>query len=129
MALKYGSGFQTIKELRYSETEVLSLLQLPEKYRNISNKVVLHPSLVDGAFQTVIGLMVGIGKGREMLYLPYALGEIEIIKPLCEMCYVYVLKNTEKKSNSDIKKFDILILDKEGQILIKIKDFSSYNFV
>jgi polyketide synthase PksL len=74
------------------------------------------------AFQIVIGLV-----GKDALtkpYLPFAIDTIEIIRPLPYTCYVYVEPTqAEEKTQVDIKKFNITLLNKKGNIFIKIKNF------
>ena len=54
--LQLGPGFRVIRELYSNETEVLSLLKLPEELEHGFEDFVLHPSLLDGVLQSGIGL-------------------------------------------------------------------------
>jgi len=79
-----------LKEIyRNGGSESLALLELPESLRGEFRKYVLHPSLMDGALQSVAG-MGKSGEAEEGMYLPFSLGEVEIIKPLAERCWVWV---------------------------------------
>ncbi|PKM94865.1 MAG: hypothetical protein CVU84_08035 [Firmicutes bacterium HGW-Firmicutes-1] len=113
----YGNSFQTITKLYSNDQEALGLLTLPEQLKNNFNKFILHPSIMDGALQTV----AGIGEDDKTTYLPFALGEVEIIGDLVEECYVYT---TLSKSEAKVKKFKVEILDNKGNVLVRIKDFS-----
>jgi len=117
-SLNYGPSFQTIQALYRNDTEALSRLQLPPALKDDFNDLVLHPSLMDGALQTVIGLM-----GQTTTpYIPFALGEVEWVKPLSETGYAYVSK--ANNADSAIKKFNISILDETGEVRIRLSDFS-----
>ncbi|RKZ92367.1 MAG: hypothetical protein DRR19_04435 [Candidatus Parabeggiatoa sp. nov. 1] len=118
--LNYGPGFQTIQALHRNDTEALSRLQLPKVLTDGFNDFVLHPSLIDGTLQTVIGLTNQTDSNTS--YLPFALGEVELLKPLPETCYAYV--RWANSADSAITKFHIEILDEKGGVLVRLKDFS-----
>ncbi len=82
--ITYGPGFQSIKTLSYNEKEALSRIELPSELEERFSDYVLHPSLMDGALQTVMGLMVSTANDNT-LYLPFSMGEVEIIKQIREV--------------------------------------------
>ena len=55
--LEYGTGFRVIQEIRYSQREVLSVVQVPQEWG--ADKYRLHPALVDGALQSLA--VIGAG--------------------------------------------------------------------
>ncbi|PKM52638.1 MAG: hypothetical protein CVV02_00440 [Firmicutes bacterium HGW-Firmicutes-7] len=113
----YGRSFQTITDFYSNHSEALSLLKLPEQLSKHFSEFILHPSLMDGALQTV----AGIGKEDQATYLPFSIGEIEIIGNLVEECYVYAIL---AENQGKVKKYKVEILDRLGNVLIRIKDFS-----
>ncbi|MDM5187018.1 SDR family NAD(P)-dependent oxidoreductase [Bacillus sp. DX4.1] len=119
--LHLGSSFQVIQERFGNNKEFVSTIQLPQKLIDGSDKFELHPSLMDGAFQTAL-----LGKGYKELYVPFSIDEVEIFRNLKNAYYVYAIctKDTEGK----LGKFDIYILDETGQVLVKIKDFIAKPF-
>ncbi|MEW6381385.1 MAG: polyketide synthase dehydratase domain-containing protein, partial [bacterium] len=149
--LKYGPGFQTIRELFFNGKEALARLEVPQNLKGSIQEFGLHPSLMDGALQTVAGLMASQSEGQEKssadaLYLPFALGEVEIISPLLpETCYAYVTVAEDKpgkklsardlpardlpaenlpSARSRVKRYNIQLADEDGQVLVSMKDFS-----
>jgi len=120
LGLQYGPGFQSIQTLYRNNTEALSHLVLPASLQSGFNDFVLHPALMDGALQTVIGLM---GSGTSGTPLPFALAEVSLIKPLPEKCYAYVTLTPESR-DLNVKKFHLWFVDDRGQVLLKLKDFS-----
>ncbi|MEW6381937.1 MAG: alpha/beta fold hydrolase [bacterium] len=134
--LKYGPGFQTIRELFFNGKEALARLEVPQNLKGSIQEFGLHPSLMDGALQTVAGLMASQSEGQEKssadaLYLPFALGEVEIISPLLpETGYAYatVADDQSGKSlpsaRSRVKRFNIQLADETGQVLVSMRDFS-----
>ncbi|MBF0397095.1 MAG: SDR family oxidoreductase [Desulfobacterales bacterium] len=115
--LNYGPSFQTIKKLYCNKNEALSYLSLPDLIKTNSSDFILHPSIIDGAFQTASGLQ-GL-YDPSVPYLPFSLGELYLIKEIPINCYVYVTLN-----HSNIIKLNIMILNEEGEVVLKMKDFS-----
>ena len=85
---------------------------------------MLHPSLLDGALQTVMGVLNKSDPDRAPIaHLPFVLDELTWHKPLNDTCYVYV----RRKADSDaagMRRFDILILDDGGQVVVKIDNYT-----
>ncbi|MCP3682244.1 MAG: SDR family NAD(P)-dependent oxidoreductase, partial [bacterium] len=121
--LQYGPSFKSIQEINHNGIEALSFLELPSECKDSFAEYELHPSLMDGALQTVMGVMVSSTVG-DTPYLPFALGEVEVLKPLSEKCYAYVTQ-AEKPSTTSatVKKFNIQLIDEQGQVLVGMKDF------
>jgi polyketide synthase PksN len=64
----------------------------------------------------------GIGNREGRLYVPFALGHLEIIRPVTEVCYAHAVISPESLG-SEVTKFNITILDERGEELVRIKDF------
>ena len=124
---KYGPSFQTIKEFHLSETFALAKLEIAGHLKAGFDQYMLHPSLIDGALQTVAGLMGSVEPGTP--YLPFAIDELQVIKPLTYHCYVYVEFAEEgQQGRSDIKKFNIQLLNRKGTPLVQVKNFYARAF-
>ncbi|MEK1831020.1 polyketide synthase dehydratase domain-containing protein [Priestia megaterium] len=117
----YGSTFQSIQRIYSNSQEALSHLELPSQCIENFDEFVLHPSLMDGAFQTLLGLVNSNGSDSAELYVPFSIKEIEIKDSLKEKCYVYVTL-IENKKNS--KTFNLQVMDEEGKVLVVIKQLS-----
>jgi acyl transferase domain-containing protein/SAM-dependent methyltransferase len=120
---EFGNSFQVVQEWFGNQTESLSTLKLPSKLKEGWKEFVLHPSLLDGSLQTA---SVGLFKEAQTLYVPFTIGELEILRPLTENCHVYATL-ADKKSHgldSNVKAFNIQITDESGQVLVRIKNFS-----
>ncbi|MBF0397987.1 MAG: SDR family NAD(P)-dependent oxidoreductase, partial [Desulfobacterales bacterium] len=115
--LLYGQTFQTIESISTNGTEGLSHIRLPKILYKDFNEFTLHPSLIDGAFQTAIGLI-----NTKEIYFPFKIKEITLNHPLPKQCYIYVISNGG--SNNKIKTFDIKISDEAGQVVIQMKEVS-----
>ena len=123
----YGPAFQTIQELYINNSYALSKLKIASHLMDGFDQFILHPSLLDGALQTIAGLIGSVESDKP--HLPFAIDEIEILRPMPQTCYVYVeCADSEKSILSGIKKFNIQLLNEEGDILIKIRNFYARAF-
>jgi len=128
MGLEYGASFQPVKEVYSNGREALARLELPAGLEGEEQRFYLHPSLTDGALQTLIGLL-----GEEEItrpWVPFSLGELELRGPLPRQCYAHavLLEPAEKRENAagpGVKRFDILLLDPAGEVLVGMKNFSA----
>ena len=122
LGLHLGPSFQVLQEVYKNDTEVLGVLKIPDARIGDFDDYILHPSLVDGSFQAVMGAQLGGGAEGGMV-VPYSLGEVEILHPLTKTCFSYVVDATnDKKSGAKLSKKNVLIVDEEGKILTRIRD-------
>jgi polyketide synthase PksN len=122
---RYGPCFQTIQEMHVGSDFVLAKLKLAEDLKDDFDQYILHPCIIDGALQTVIGLAAN-GRAEpgesDTPYLPFALGQVEVLRPLSESCYVHVDRATSK-GHSDVMQFNIRILNDSGEVLARLDNF------
>lgn len=119
--LNYGPCFQTIEQMHVGQGFVLSRLVLAQELLDSFEQYILHPCLVDGALQSVIGIATG---GEEHTpYLPFALDEVAILRPMRETCYAYVEAAASNGAGGDIKQFNIAILSESGDVLVRLNNF------
>lgn len=121
--LNYGTSFQTIQGIYFNREETLVELSLPPHLKENQSEYGLHPSLLDGAFQAVIGLL--IDKNSTSTYLPFSLGEVILVRPLTDKCYAHVTWAEQQPTGPEtMYSFMINILDKEGQVLVQLNNFT-----
>ncbi len=116
MGIEYGPGHRGIEMIYCGEGEVLAKLAMPSEVKEEAGEYVLHPSMMDSAFQSVIGLG-GSGGGAA---LPFAIDEVEIRGSCVESMWA-VIRNSEGGND---KKFDIDLCDEEGKICVRMKGLS-----
>lgn len=120
--LQYGASFQTIQELHVGGDFALAKLRLAEALAPELDQYILHPSLIDGALQAVIGL--ASEGSADAPYLPFALDEVEIVQPLATVCYAHVeLAAAEHSARTQIKRFNIRLLSESGETLVRLSNF------
>ncbi|MBU3187800.1 type I polyketide synthase [Clostridium estertheticum] len=117
IGLEYGTTFQSIQKLYNNKNEALSEIELPLICSENATEFLLHPSLIDGALQTAMAL-VEI-KNNKVVYMPFSLGKIEIVKKIKNKCYVYV---TQVGNEGKINKYNIQMIDESGQLLVNMKE-------
>jgi acyl transferase domain-containing protein len=117
--LQYGPSFQTVQELYVNGSFALSKLTVAEHLHGEFGEFVLHPSIVDGALQTVAGL-VG-SRDATSVHLPFAVDEIVLIRPLVRTCYAYAERaDVQTQSRGGVAKFNIRILNESGDVLVRM---------
>lgn len=124
LGLDLGPTFQALREVHRNPAEsfeVLGALRIPEGDALRFDEFVLHPSLVDSSFQAAMGARLA-GTSGEM-YVPYSLGEVEILHPLTPVCYSYVTEaKDERKTASNLSKMNVLIVDETGRVLVRVRE-------
>ncbi|WP_198119457.1 SDR family NAD(P)-dependent oxidoreductase [Massilia rhizosphaerae] len=118
----YGPAFRTMRKLHIGASFALSTLSLADGQGEGVEDFILHPSLVDGALQTVAG-MAGGGEAS-VPYLPFAIDEIEILHPLSRTCHVHVEEAEPRAAGrADVRKFNIRIANERGLVLVALNKF------
>lgn len=87
IGIDYGPAHRVLRSLALGRDaqgrpQVLGELALPDGLLGGLPAFGLHPSLLDGAFQATIGMMLEAGEGQETA-LPFALDQVEIHGPCC----------------------------------------------
>ena len=126
--LHYGPTFQTIKNLFCNEHEVLSELELPVSAREDADALVLHPSVVDGALQSLMGFVDGCLDPQcvdRRPLVPFALKELLIYDPLPKATYSYVTRSKRAVSGDETLLCDIAITDRNGQVKARLKQLAA----
>ena len=120
MGIYHGNSMRTIKEAYAGESGCLSRLYL-EAVRE-PKEYILHPAIMDGILQTVIGITAVREKLKEEPFVPYSIGELNINGPLEKSCFVRFTTGSEKN------KFNATVFNENGKVLIVIKDYVIKNY-
>ncbi|MGY2288359.1 SDR family NAD(P)-dependent oxidoreductase [Pseudomonas sp. SDO528_S397] len=122
--LVYGPGLRTLETLYFNADESLARLVLPHALRHDLAAYTLHPSLMDGALQSLLGLLGDPSKDNT-LYIPYALGEITVYAALTATCYAYArVTGNHGSTQFAEKRFDIDLVSDDGQVLASMRSLS-----
>lgn len=128
MGLSYGPSHRAIVSLDCGSDEpgyprVSGQLHLPPAAGPLTD-FVLHPSLLDGAFQCALGTALdedGAGSGGAAL--PFALDRIDVFAPCTREMTVSV--RSSGASVRRIQKLDIDLMDADGMVCIRMSGFAT----
>ncbi|HEY0946763.1 MAG TPA: SDR family NAD(P)-dependent oxidoreductase, partial [Opitutaceae bacterium] len=126
MGLEYGPALRSIVEVHPGAMETLARLKLPESARAGAERLVLHPSLLDGALQSLVGLGDGAaGAGEGATYVPFSLEEARVYARVPASAWAYVQRIDNAASGSDhAAKFNVRIAGDDGGIVADLRGLS-----
>ena len=123
MGLSYGPAFRVIERIHVGDRRVLAELHLPETVSDTFGRFVLHPSMMDAAQQSAIGLMMHDSLPEPSL--PFALDELWVYGACTETMRCFVRRSEGSKDFDRMLKLNIDLCDSQGNIRVKIKGFTS----
>ncbi|MBB6023618.1 acyl transferase domain-containing protein/NADPH:quinone reductase-like Zn-dependent oxidoreductase [Paenibacillus sp. JGP012] len=117
----YGPDFRSIKALRLNaeRSESVAELCLPDGVKGEAATFGIHPSLLDGAWQSLLGF---VGQESESgTYLPIGFEEVEIYRKLTgnAVCHMAMTSNEAMR-----KSFDLVIYDEDGELALWMRGFT-----
>jgi acyl transferase domain-containing protein/acyl carrier protein/SAM-dependent methyltransferase len=120
LGLSYGSGFQTVRQIWATEGWALARLELNSAWAR-DRDYTWHPGLLDGALQSIAGLVVGKAAGG--IQLPFSMGKLWSLGRLGSQCFAWV-RQSEAPANgsSNVRKFEVTLMDESGNALIQMED-------
>lgn len=131
MGIDYGPGFKGIKEIYATEYDVLAKICLPSSVHHTEEEFVLHPSLLDAGFHASIGFLgeairelASGNRSSSSLGLPFALQELDIIRPFAPEMWSYIRYAKDNGTDDKITTYDIDFCDELGNICVRIKGAS-----
>ncbi|MCP5007027.1 MAG: SDR family NAD(P)-dependent oxidoreductase, partial [Planctomycetes bacterium] len=145
MGIEYGEGHRGIRKIYQGEGQVLARLSLPPSVQDTQSEYVLHPSLMDSALQSSIGLMLnngvlakgsetppGIGRWPSSIdrwtlrpSLPFALESLEILAPCTKEMHAWVCHSSGSVAPDKVQKLDIDLCDEQGNVCVKMRGFAA----
>jgi acyl transferase domain-containing protein len=119
--LQYGPSFQTLQEIYINGAFALSKSEIPDHLKGDFDQFILHPSMIDGALQTIAALAGGADSTTP--HVPFALDEVEIVHPLSQTCYAYAeYADSHMRNHTGARKFNIRILNESGKVLLTLRN-------
>lgn len=110
--LHYGTAFRPIQQVFRGEDQILVKIQAQTSV----NSYALHPTLLDAAFQSLIGI---VDADDERSFIPVALGRMDFYKTPDENLWAY---SQIKQRNANSITADICLCNDNGELLVVIKD-------
>ncbi|MCR8993899.1 SDR family NAD(P)-dependent oxidoreductase [Brevibacillus laterosporus] len=128
MGIEYGAGHRGIENIYIGTGQALAKLMIPSTVTNTKDDYILHPSIMDSAFQACIGLVDGVEEGRlssAKPTLPFALHEIEIFGGCKPSMWAFIRDAAGNHTEDKFQKFDIDLCDDQGKVCVRMKALSS----
>ncbi|WP_096716360.1 SDR family NAD(P)-dependent oxidoreductase [Paraburkholderia acidicola] len=123
MGIAYGPAHRGFVQAAIGEGELLAELCLPAAVQVDAHAYVLHPSLLDAAFQATLGLyLLGSRADSAQAMLPFALETLEIHRACGERVWAWI---RSKGARGGVEKFDIELCDAQGRLCVRMLGFSS----
>ncbi|HEX7312484.1 MAG TPA: SDR family NAD(P)-dependent oxidoreductase, partial [Pyrinomonadaceae bacterium] len=123
----YGEGFRGISALfqgrgQRGEPLVLAKLSLPHAVSHTGPEFYLHPSLLDAALQSSLGLLHRQGSARAII--PFAADEIEVYRRTAPSMWAVVSRQSGDAEGDALLKVDVTVCDEGGEVCARLKGFS-----
>ncbi|MGD9364366.1 MAG: SDR family NAD(P)-dependent oxidoreductase [Desulfobacteraceae bacterium] len=124
--LAYGPAFRVVENILYNDKEALAEIELTIPERTTSGDFYLHPTLLDGAFQTIAGFVRGGGTEHSRLEIPFLLKKISWFSPLRGRCYVHMTIGGQSIARPNaVKSYDIAVARSDGRMVVKMEGFTT----
>ena len=124
MGLIYGPSFQGITAIHRGSDQVLAHLRLPSTVEDTSGDYWLHPSLMDGALQAVVGLIDDASERSNEPRLPFALESLRIVSPCTREMVAWVRYSPGSQARDYVFKLDIDLCDERGNVCVQLRGLS-----
>nr|QZA73306.1 type I polyketide synthase [Streptomyces sp.] len=129
MGLDYGPAHRGVESVAIGDGQALARLRLPSGTTADADGYVLHPSLLDAALQSTVGLLGRDGDGAEpapaTLHLPFALDELDVLGPCTPRMWAWVRYGDGDRPDLGIRKLDIDLLDDAGLPRCRLRGLTS----
>jgi len=119
--LHVGPTFMPMQEILLNKGEALATLTLPESIKDTLDDYVLHPTLLTGVFQTALISNRFNDNSQTARFIPMGIDVLEIFGPVTDRCIIY---SKSSKSNTNLKKYDLLVCREDGLITVSLKGFA-----
>jgi acyl transferase domain-containing protein/enoyl-CoA hydratase/carnithine racemase/aryl carrier-like protein len=124
MGLQYGLAHQGITAMHLGDGQLLAHLRLPDVLARDERDYVLHPSLIDGALQASIGLIVDGDRLPDGPPLPFVVELLRVLSPCTDEMTAWVRLDANSASARSAK-VDIDLCDRSGKVCVQVRGFAS----
>ena len=136
LSINYGPAHRGIESILYGvdrngdlgqeqTPQVLAKLSLPDVVSDTLQDYTLHPSMLDSALQSCIGLMFASKTSTDNPSLPFAIDSLKIYQPCCNQMWAWIRYAKGNSVNSRVQRIDIDLYDSLGDTCVTIRGFSS----
>jgi polyketide synthase PksN len=123
LGLKYGPTMRVLREVYRGRGEALAWLKVPEGVSGTLGEYVLHPSVLDGALQSALGLLEG--EEEVGLRVPYALERLSVWGSCAGEMWSWVRYVGGGDGSGKVVKVDIDVCDASGRVCAELRGLST----
>ncbi|WP_327320411.1 SDR family NAD(P)-dependent oxidoreductase [Streptomyces sp. NBC_01235] len=113
--IEHGPSLRALGRIRSGDGQVLAELERPAA-APLLEQCLLHPSLLDGALQTVAGLTLGAGPQGAPAGVPFAVDTVEVFHRCPERIWVRTRPGTRGAGT-----YDIDLCAEDGTVCVRIQ--------
>ncbi|ACE84705.1 SDR family NAD(P)-dependent oxidoreductase [Cellvibrio japonicus] len=119
----YGAAFRCVTSARVTPERAIAEIQLPAHLESGFTDYVLHPALVDAAFQSTLALVFCEMENLDKRgFYPFSIQALTLHRPLTPKARVIVSPVPAPQHN--MMSFDIQMMDEQGNLLVDIARFT-----
>ncbi len=120
----FGPRWAVLKEQAFGATEAYALLDLPAAFVGDLDSYALHPALLDIATGHAMELIDGYAKSGSDLWIPVSYERVRVYASLPQSIFSWVRSRGGNHIGDATASFNILIADRDGNVLIDIENFT-----
>jgi polyketide synthase PksJ len=121
LGIHYGPGHRGIRAIWSGNAGVLAHLELPATVSSTISDFVVHPSLLDSAFQAAVGVALQGGQDPAQLGappVPFALERLEIHAACGPVAWAHLV-STSSPSREGLRRIDLVLCDDQGRVCLE----------
>lgn len=125
IGFEYGESLTVIGDCLKSEDEYVAEMNLPPSISSCLNSHSLHPSILDGALQTVALCCANIQENElQKRPIPVRIASLKVYKPMEPK--MHIIGKRMQSTSSGIS-LNLFIVNEDGEIVIEIKGYEIKN--
>jgi acyl transferase domain-containing protein len=118
----YGPAFRGLTEIRYQDRQVLGHIRLPDALAADTNRMLVHPALLDACLQLIGVAVEGVpaaGEGRR-LYLPVGFERYVVHRRAGSRAWAHVTVAPVAEDATDLVA-EVILIDEEGNQIAELR--------
>nr|WP_158700732.1 SDR family NAD(P)-dependent oxidoreductase [Bacillus paralicheniformis] len=130
IGFEYGPSHQGIEKVCFGSDRMLVKIVLPESVTDTKNHFIMHPSVLDAAFQATIVFTQFDRNGKDSSLslkpiLPFAVDELQVMGSCSTNMWAIISYSDSTRAENKNAKVDIRLCDEHGNVRVYIKGFST----
>ncbi|MCX7293779.1 MAG: SDR family NAD(P)-dependent oxidoreductase, partial [Janthinobacterium sp.] len=119
--LTLGPGMQAIEALYPGDSVALARLVMPASVAAEMSRYLLHPSMLDAAAMTSVGLLMRASPVHDRLALPFALASLDVAGPCQAAMWAVARRTAGASAAGPVLSFDLDLCDDTGLVCVRLR--------